>query len=190
MSLPNHWKSGQWYKCDQLQWVLQIHFWRCRGRWYKGEKRVWHELGFLENTASFASQTKGLKVSGSQTHIPRQLSDELSVKVSEAAGSHFPLNSREPKDEKCWGWRGCFAKAPPQLQWLQVLSPGTCGWAVRPGKGQIPREPTTVEDHPYCAFQGGSPGTLGEGRGGVWADVNYVLSPTPGWVTKERENEY
>lgn len=63
------------------------------------------ELGFLENIAIFTSQAKGLKkrFSSSQTPFPRQLSDELSVKIPEAAGSHFPLNSQERKDEKHWG---------------------------------------------------------------------------------------
>lgn len=43
---------------------------------------------------------------------------------------------------------------------------------------------------PTCACQDGGPGTPGEGRGGVWVDVNYVLFRTSGGLTSERGSEY
>lgn len=73
------------------------------------------KLGFLENVAICTPQTKGLKKGfvGSQTPSLRQLSDELSVKVSETSGSHFPSNSQEHRGGEKNGAGEHLAKAPP-----------------------------------------------------------------------------
>lgn len=140
------------------------------------------KVGFLKDIAICTSQTNGLKkgVAGSQTPFLRQLSDELGVKVSETSGSHFPLNSQEHRGEKTMGLEtSALPKPPPQLKWLQVLSPGTCGWALHPGQGQVLWSHPQWKMGPCPARQDGSPGTPGEGKGGAWADVNYMLPLHP-----------
>lgn len=81
----------------------------------------------------------------------------------------------------------CLAEAPPQLKWLQVLSPGACSWALHPGQGQVLWSHPQRKMGPRRAYQDGSPGTPGEGKGGAWADVNYMFLSTPGQVTLVRE---
>lgn len=132
------------------------------------------------------------RVAGSQTPFLRQLSDDLGVKVSETSGSHFPLNFLEHKR-----WKNNeagdkhLAKAPPQLKWLQALSPGTCGWALHPGQGQVLWSHPQRKRGPWRACQDGSPGTPGEGKGGAWADINYMLplhSSTSDWWDRGHEH--
>lgn len=73
----------------------------------------------------------------------------------------------------------CLAEAPPQLKWLQVLSPGACSWALHPGQGQVLWSHPQRKMGPRRAYQDGSPGTPGEGKGGAWADVNYMFPLHP-----------
>lgn len=89
------------------------------------------KLNFCKSIVVFTAQARSFRKA--LEDLPRQLSEEFSVKVPAASGSHFPLNSWARKDEMTGDGDKALPKPLPAGVAPAIL-PGIWGWATHSGK--------------------------------------------------------